>query len=82
MDNLATKKTITIGPPARCVRHDITLSGHIKTIAITLGTFPKNYNIGLAITDKVDVMANTPSRKTCYYNILSDEVGHPPIGIS
>ena len=26
------------------------------------GTFPKNYNIGLAITDKVDVVANTPIR--------------------
>ena len=47
-----------------------------------VGTFPKNYNIGLAITGKVDVVANTPSRKTYYYNILIEEVGHLPIGIS
>ena len=47
-----------------------------------VGTFPKNYNIGPSINGKVDVMANTPSRKTCYYNILIDEVGHLPIRIS
>ena len=47
-----------------------------------VGTFPKNYNIGPSITGKVDVVANTPSRKTCYYNILIEEVGHLPIGIS
>ena len=46
------------------------------------GTFPKNYNIGPSETGKVDVVANTPSRKTCYYNILIEEVGHLPIGIS
>ena len=34
------------------------------------GTFPKNYNIGLSITGKVDVVANTPSRKTYYGSIL------------
>ena len=34
---LAKNKTITIGPPARCARHDITLPGHIKTNVITLG---------------------------------------------
>ena len=44
--------------------------------------FSKNYNIGLSITGKVDVVANTSSRKTCYYNILIDEVGHLPIRIS
>ena len=37
MDNLAKKKSITIGPPARCARHHITLPGHIKTKVITLG---------------------------------------------
>ena len=47
-----------------------------------VGIFPKNYNIGLSITGKVDVVANTPSRKTCYYNILIEEVGHLPIRIS
>ena len=47
-----------------------------------VGTFPKNYNIGLAITDKVDVMANTPSRKTYYCSILIEEVGHLPMRIS
>ena len=31
MDNLAKKETITIGPLARCVRHDLTLLVHIKT---------------------------------------------------
>ena len=46
------------------------------------GMFPKDYNIGHSVTGKVDVVANTPSRKTCYYNILIDEVGHLPIGIS
>ena len=37
MYNLAEKESITIGPPARCVRHDIILSGHIKTKDMTLG---------------------------------------------
>ena len=37
MDNLAEKESITIGPPARCARHDNTLPGHIKTNIITLG---------------------------------------------
>ena len=37
MDNLAKKETITIGPPARCARHDITLPGHIRTNVMTLG---------------------------------------------
>ena len=36
MDILAKKEAITIGPPSRCVRHDITLPGHIKTNVITL----------------------------------------------
>ena len=40
MTNLAKKETITIGPPARCARHDITLPGHIKTNVITLGNVP------------------------------------------
>ena len=31
MDSLAEKDSITIGPQARCARHDITLPGHIKT---------------------------------------------------
>ena len=30
-------ETITIGPPARCAMHDITLPGHIKTNIITPG---------------------------------------------
>ena len=37
MAKLSKKDTITIGPPARCARHDITLPGHIKTNIITLG---------------------------------------------
>ena len=47
-----------------------------------VGTFPKNYNIGLSITGKVDVVANTPIRQTYYYSILFEEVDHPPIWIS
>ena len=35
MANLAKKETITIGPLARCARHDITLPGYIKTNVIT-----------------------------------------------
>jgi hypothetical protein len=34
---LAKKETITIGPPARCARHDITLPGHTRTNVITIG---------------------------------------------
>ena len=47
-----------------------------------VGTFPKNYNIGLSVTGKVDVVANTPTRKTYYCSILIEKVGHLPIGIS
>ena len=36
MDNLAEKGTITLGAPARCARHDITLPGHMRTSDITL----------------------------------------------
>ena len=44
MDNPAEKETITIGPPARCARHVITLPSHIKTIVITRGNmFPPSY---------------------------------------
>ena len=46
------------------------------------GTFPKNYNIGPSKTGKVDVVANTPSRKTYYCSILFEEVGHLPIRTS
>ena len=45
-------------------------------------SIPKNYNIGPSITGKVDVVANTPSRKIHYCSILIEEVGHLPIGIS
>ena len=47
-----------------------------------VGTFPKNYNIALSITGKVDVVANTSSRKAYYCSILIEEVGHLPIRIS
>ena len=43
---------------------------------------PKNYNTGPSITGEVDVMANTPNRKTYYCSILFEEVGHLPIRIS
>ena len=36
MANLGKEDTISIGHPARCARHDITLPGHIKTNVITL----------------------------------------------
>ena len=42
-----------------------------------VGTFPKNYNIGPSIAGKVDVMANTPSRKTYYCSILIEESWPP-----
>ena len=45
-------------------------------------TFPKNCNIGLSVTGEVDIVANTPSRKTYYCSILIEEVGHRPIRIS
>ena len=47
-----------------------------------VGTFSKNYNIGLSITGKVDAVANTPHRKTYYCSILIEEVGHLPMSIS
>ena len=37
MVNLVKKETITLGPPARCARHDTTLPSHLKTNVITLG---------------------------------------------
>ena len=39
MVNLVKKETITAGPPARCARHDITLSVHIRTNVMTLGKY-------------------------------------------
>ena len=47
-----------------------------------VGTFPKNYNTGLAIIGKVDVVANTPNQKTYYCSILIEKVGHLPVRIS
>ena len=37
MVNLAKMETVSIGPPASCARHDITLLGYTKTNVITLG---------------------------------------------
>ena len=37
MANLAEQDTITIGPLAKCARHDIILPGYIKTHVIILG---------------------------------------------
>ena len=39
----------------------------------------KIYDVG---PDKVDVLADTPSRKTYYCSILIEEVGHLPIRTS
>jgi hypothetical protein len=39
MSNLVKKETIIIGPPAKCVRHDITLPVHQRTNIITLGNY-------------------------------------------
>ena len=47
-----------------------------------VGTFPKSYNNDLSVTGKVDVVANTPIRKTYYYSILIEKVGHLLIRIS
>ena len=50
MVNLAKKETITIGPPARGARHDITLPGQIKTNVITLGNmFQPSYQTEIQI---------------------------------
>ena len=46
-----------------------------------VGTYSKNYNVGLSVTDNVDVVANTPSRKAYYCSILVEEVDHLPIRI-
>ena len=43
MVNLVKKETITAGPPARCARHDITLSVHIRTNVMTLGKYPNHH---------------------------------------
>ena len=42
----------------------------------------KIYNIGPSITGKVNVVANTPRRKTYYCSTLIEEIGHLPIRIS
>ena len=47
-----------------------------------VGTYSKNYIVGLSVTGNVDVVANTPSRKAYYCSILVEEVGHLPIRIS
>ena len=41
--------------------------------------FSRIYAVG---PDKVDVLADTPSRKIYYYSILIKEVGHLPIRTS
>ena len=41
--------------------------------------FSKIYYVG---PDKVDVLADTPSRKIYYRSILIEEIGHLPIRIS
>ena len=47
-----------------------------------VGTFPKNYNIGLSVTGKVDAVADTPSWRTYDCSVLIEEVGYLPIRIS
>ena len=47
-----------------------------------VGTYSKNYIVGLSVTGNVDVVANTPSRKSYYCSILVEEVGHLSIRIS
>ena len=66
----------------RCVWNILTPTSSESQADMMVGTFPKNYNTGLAITGKVDVVANTPRRKTYYCSILIEEVGHLPIRIS
>jgi hypothetical protein len=39
---ILAKETITIGPPARCARHDITLPGHPRTNVITPGNMSQS----------------------------------------
>ena len=77
--NFFNQDTTIIGLLTRCFGQNINLVG---TYIIDLGTFPKNYNIGPSKTGKVDVVANTPSRKTYYCSVLIEEVGYLPIRIS
>ena len=42
MTNLGKEDTISIGHPAMCARHDIILSGYIKTNVITLGNMSQS----------------------------------------
>ena len=47
-----------------------------------VGTYSKNYNVGLSVTGNMDVVANTPSWKAYYCSILVEEVGHIPLRTS
>ena len=76
MVNLATKQTITIGPPARCARHDITLPGHIKTNVITLGNmFQPSYLTEIQIWLVSGYLRlGMPEKKRCDTNRRDDIV--------
>ena len=76
MDNLAEKESITIGPSARCARHDITLLGHIKTIVITLGNmFQPSYLTEIQICSVLGYLRlRMPEKKRCDTNWRDDIV--------
>ena len=76
MVNLVKKETITLGPSARCARHDITLPGHIKTNVITLeNVLQPSYLTEIQIWS---VLANLrlrmPKKKRCKTNWRDDIV--------
>ena len=43
MVNLVKKETTTLGPPARCARHDITLPGHERTLLLPLEIYSNHH---------------------------------------
>ena len=76
MDNLAKKETITVGPPARCARHDITLPGHMKTNVITLGNMSQpSYLTEIQIRLVSNYLRlRMPEKKRCNTNWRDDIV--------
>ena len=70
MVNLAKRDTITIGPPARCARHDITFPGDIKNNVKTLGNmFQPSYLTGIQILLVLGYLRlRMPEMKRCKTN--------------
>ena len=73
---LLERETITIGPPASCARHDITLPGHIKTNVITLGNMSQpSYLTEIQIWLVSGYLRlGMPEKKRCNTNWQDDKV--------